>query len=255
MEKDQSNRIIYGLNSVREALKSGSDIIKVCIAHGRNDDSSRELVELANNLGVTIERPQRRELDNICMTSKHQGVSCELRGSFSYLEIEDLIEAWKISGGRAVFLILDSIEDPQNLGAMIRSAHAAGVTGIILPKDRACHVTSTVVKTSAGASEHVKIAMVSNLAQTIEKLKKENIWVYAIEADGEATIYSEDLTGNIAIVVGSEGNGVRRLVRDSCDGCLRIPMKGKVSSLNAAQAGTLAIFESLRQSELAVKPK
>lgn len=253
MKTDKSNRIIYGLNAVTEALKSGSDIVKVCIAHGRNDESARELLELSNNLGVTIERPQRRELDNICMSSKHQGVCCELRGSFSYLEIEDLLEAWKLSGERAVFLILDSIEDPQNLGAMIRSAHAAGVTGIVLPKDRACHITSTVVKTSAGASAHVKIAMVTNLAQTIEKLKKENIWVYAIEADGEATIYSEDLTGNIAIVVGSEGAGVRRLVRDACDGCLKIPMKGKVSSLNAAQAGTLALFESLRQTELAGK--
>jgi 23S rRNA (guanosine2251-2'-O)-methyltransferase len=147
----------------------------------------------------------------------------------------------------AFFLVLDSIQDPQNMGSLVRTAHAAGVHGVIVPKDRQSSVTATVVKASAGATEHIPIARVTNLAQTLERLKKENVWVLAVETGCKEDIFTSELKRDLAIVIGSEGKGIRRLVRERCDFCVTIPMAGKVNSLNAAQAGAVALFEARRQ--------
>ena len=156
------------------------------------------------------------------------------------------MERWKSSGEKALLLILDSIQDPQNLGSLIRTAYAAGVHGVIIPKDRAAEVSPSVAKASAGAVEHTLIARVTNIASTIEQLKKAGIWVVGIEADSPQDIYSFDMDRDIAIVIGSEGKGMRRLVRETCDACLSIHMKGKISSLNASVAGGIALFEVMR---------
>jgi 23S rRNA (guanosine2251-2'-O)-methyltransferase len=161
--------------------------------------------------------------------------------------LDDLIQAWKKSKRPAFFLILDSIQDPQNLGSLIRTAEAAGAHGVVIPKDRASEITPTVVKASAGATAHVSIAMVTNLVNAISTLKDEGVWVAAIEADASQSIYNTDFKSDTAVVIGSEGAGIRRLVKKTCDFSVAIPMSGKVNSLNAAQAGAVTMFEILRQ--------
>lgn len=240
-------RIVYGVNPVMEALKGGAGVEKVAIARGRTDRAARGVVEAAMSRKVEVARVAKEDLDRLAGTAAHQGVVAVLGGGFEYVDIEDIITVWKESGEAAFFLILDSVQDPQNLGSLVRTAHAAGVHGIIIPKDRACEVTPAVVKASAGATERTPIAREVNLVRAIERLKAENVWVAGIEADCRDNIYGTDLDRNLAIVVGSEGKGIRRLVLDSCDFCLSIPMAGEINSLNAAQAGAIAMFEARRQ--------
>lgn len=241
-------RVIYGINPVMEALKSGRDTLeKVFVARGRADRTVQAIIDTARARGVSIERRSPGELEGLSQTPRHQGVVAIIAGQFRYSDIHDAIEAWKASGQHAFFLILDSVQDPQNLGSLIRTAHAAGVHGVIIPKDRAAEVTPAVVKASAGATEHTLIAREVNISRAIETLKEQGVWVAAIEAGCEEELYSTDLSHDIAVVIGSEGHGIRRLVRESCDYCLSIPMAGKVNSLNAAQAGAVAMFEIRRQ--------
>ncbi|MBI5643450.1 MAG: 23S rRNA (guanosine(2251)-2'-O)-methyltransferase RlmB [Deltaproteobacteria bacterium] len=240
-------RIIYGTNPVIEALRSGEGIEKVVISSERSDKVTAEILKEARARHIKVEISPGQELQNLSGTPKHQGAVAVLKGGFRYKDIEDLIEGWKKSGDEALFLILDSIQDPQNLGSLIRTAGAAGVHGIIIPKDRASEITPVVVKASAGASEHVPVAREVNITRAIERLKEENIWVAGIEAECGEDIYKTDLDRNLAIVVGSEGKGIRRLVMESCDFCVSIPMAGRLNSLNAAQAGAVAMFEARRQ--------
>lgn len=239
-------RIIYGVNPVAEAMRSPSGgIERIVFSESRQVPPG--LMEAAKKKGVEIRKVPRLELDRLAGTDAHQGIAAMVRGEFGYKELDELLKAWKESGRRAFFLILDSIQDPQNLGSLIRASDAAGVHGVIIPKDRACEVTPAVVKASAGATEHAMIAREVNIVRAIERLKEANVWVVGIEAGGHRDIYSTDLDMDIAIVVGSEGRGIRRLVRERCDMCVSIPMAGRLNSLNAAQAGAIAMFEAGRQ--------
>ncbi|MBI2400123.1 MAG: 23S rRNA (guanosine(2251)-2'-O)-methyltransferase RlmB [Deltaproteobacteria bacterium] len=240
-------RTIYGINPVTEALRAGKNIDRVVVSDTRGDKAVALIMKSASDKGIEVKRAPEDELRRISKTEKHQGVAAVLAEDFRYRDLEDLIAAWKESGGQAFFLILDSIQDPQNLGSLVRTANAAGVHGIIIPKDRASEVTATVVKTSAGATEVTPIAREVNISRAIERLKEEGVWVVAIEAGCRDTVYSADLDRDIAIVIGSEGRGIRRLVRENCDFCVSIPMYGEISSLNAAQAGAVALFEARRQ--------
>jgi len=240
--------VIYGINPVAEALKGSAEgVERVIVSSQRRDKVAEGLVREAEERGVPVERVSPREIERLSGTDRHQGVAAVLRGEFSYSDLDGLISAWKRSIEPAFFLVLDSIQDPQNLGALVRSASAAGVHGIIVPKDRACMVTPAVVKASAGATAHMAIARETNLVRAIATLKEAGVWTVAVEADCPENIYGVDLKTDIAIVIGSEGKGIRRLVRSECDLCARIPMTGKLNSLNAAQAGTIAIFEVRRQ--------
>lgn len=241
-------RVVYGINPVTEALKSGSPHIEaVLISAGRADKAIEAIIKTATQKSLRISRVDNAELAKIAGTSAHQGVALIFSGDFSYVDIDDLLQVWKASAESAFFLVLDSVQDPQNLGSLIRAACAAGLHGVIIPKDRACEVTPAVAKASAGATEHVKIARETNITRAIERLKKENIWVAAIEADASGNIFASDLKRDIALVIGGEAKGIRRLVRETCDFALSIPLKGKLNSLNAAQAGAIAMFEVLRQ--------
>lgn len=240
-------RVVYGINPVTEALASGEGIEKVVVSSSRSDKSINEILSSARSRGIRVEVSPPEELKRLVSTDKHQGAVAILKGAFRYREMEDLIEAWKKSFDPAFFLILDSIQDPQNLGSLVRAADAAGVHGIIIPRDRASEVTPVVAKASAGATEHALIAREVNITRAIERLKVENVWVAGIEAGRGEVIYKADLNRDLAIVVGSEGKGIRRLVLEACDFLVSIPMAGKISSLNAAQAGAIALFEAQRQ--------
>ncbi len=240
-------RVVYGINPVTESLASGEGIEKVVVSSSRSDKSINEILSSARSRGIRVEVSPPEELKRLAGTDKHQGAVAILKGAFRYREMEDLIEAWKKSGEEAFFLILDSIQDPQNLGSLVRAADAAGVHGIIIPRDRATEVTPVVAKASAGATEHALIAREVNITRAIERLKVENVWVAGIEAGRGEVIYKADLNRDLAIVVGSEGKGIRRLVLEACDFLVSIPMAGKISSLNAAQAGAIALFEAQRQ--------
>lgn len=245
-------RIVYGINPVTEVFRAAKDgrarIERLLLVKDRAEGAGiKKILDAAYAVGLKAERLSRGEVESLAKSTAHQGVVLLLKDGYPYLDIDDVISIWKDSGERAFFLILDSIEDPQNLGSLIRTAHTAGVHGIIIPKDRAAEVTATVAKASAGATEHSSIARVTNITAAIKRLKDEGVWVMGIEADSDADIYSTELSGDIAIVIGSEGQGIRRLVKKECDLCLKIPMKGRVNSLNAAQAGAVALFEAVRQ--------
>lgn len=241
-------RMIFGVNPVREAIKAGpGSIERVLVSEQRSGASIAGLLREARAREIEVRKVSSGELDRLAGKVRHQGVAAVLSGEFKYIEMEDLIEAWKATGKPALFLILDSIQDPQNLGSLIRTASAAGVNGVIIPKDRASDITPTVVKASAGATEHVLVAREVNLVRAVERLKEENVWVAGVEADSPESIYAMDLDRDLALVIGSEGKGIRRLVKESCDFTVAIPMEGSLNSLNAAQAGAVAMFEARRQ--------
>jgi 23S rRNA (guanosine2251-2'-O)-methyltransferase len=244
------SRIIYGINPVREALKANpGDIERVILAEGKLDVTIKEIIKAARVNDIRIEKLSSKGLERIAGTNKHQGIAAFM-DEFGYFNLEDIIVAGKCSQEKVLILILDGIQDPQNLGSLIRSANAAGVNGVVIPKKRAAAITPTVVKVSAGATELTPIARVTNIVNTIERLKENNIWVVGIEADSPQDIYCADLNRDLAIVIGSEGKGIRRLVKERCDICAFIPMAGGITSLNASIAGAVALFESLRQRKI-----
>ena len=246
------SRLIYGINPVMQALKAASfgvkgEIKEVLISSKRSGAVVDDMKRLSKARGIKVRLLSNDELENIAGTRNHQGVVLILKGAFPYLEIEDIIALWKKTGERAFFLILDSIEDPQNMGTLIRSASVAGVQGVIIPKDRSAEITPAVEKASAGATIHMPVAKVTNISNAIRSLKEAGVWVVGIEAGEKTDIYSAPFDGDLAIVVGSEGSGIRRLVKRECDLLASIPMRGELNSLNAAQAGTVALFEAVRQ--------
>lgn len=244
------SRIIYGINPVREALKANpGDIERVILAEGRVDRNIEEIIRTARSNDIRVERLSRRGLERVAGTHKHQGIAAFM-AEFGYSDLEDIITAGRRSQEKVFILLLDGIQDPQNLGSLIRSANAAGVNGVIIPTKRATAITPTVVKTSAGATELTPISRVTNIVSTIERLKEDNIWVVGVEADSTENIYCVDLDRDIAIVIGSEGKGIRRLVKERCDICVSIPMAGRITSLNASVAGGVALFECLRQRKM-----
>ena len=240
---------LYGVNPVREALDGhGRQPLELLAASGERSARLEELIVLAKSQRLTITIRDRRDLDRLAGHSHHQGVLLRLE-PFSYADLGELLDAWRSSGRTALFLLLDGITDPHNLGAILRSAEVAGCHGVILAKDRSCPVTPVVEKTAAGALSHLPLCQVVNLSRAIEEMKKAGIWCYGLAGeDGSQGLYATDLTGNLALVVGSEGKGLRPNIRKHCDGLLAIPMRGKVNSLNASVAAAVALFEVVRQS-------
>ncbi len=222
-------------------------IEKILLSGARKDKAAAMVVEAARSGSIRLERVGVAELEKLAGTKRHQGAAAVMAGPYAYADLDGLVSVWKRSGERAFFLILDSVQDPQNLGSLVRAATAAGAHGVIIPKHRASQVTPAVTKASAGATLHMPIAQVTNIAKAIETLKEEGVWVYGLAADAESGIYGADLTVDAALVVGGEADGVRRLVREKCDLMVSIPMAGKLDSLNAAQAGTVAMFELKRR--------
>lgn len=234
--------MIYGKNAVLETLNSGKDIDTLFVQKGA---SVGNVIAAAKKRGVVIKDVSSEKLAALCGTEKHGGVAAELCAA-EYAELEDILAEAERKGKPPFIIIADEIADPHNLGAIIRTAEAAGADGVIIPKRRSASLNSTVFKTSAGAAAWLKVARVSNLVDTIKILKRHNIWVYGMEADG--TPYDKtDFTGGTAIVVGSEGFGLGRLVRESCDAVLSLPMNGKVNSLNASVSAGILMYEVVRQ--------
>jgi 23S rRNA (guanosine2251-2'-O)-methyltransferase len=248
-----SDQIIYGINPVLEALKADRPWLnKIVIAEGRHGTPLRSIQQLAREKGVPVQVRVKEVLTKLAGRENHQGVIGLLAG-FPYSTFEDLLRISRSRPGRICILILDSVEDPQNLGSLIRTGEACGVTGVILPRDRAAGVTPAVVKASAGAAVHIPVARVTNLVNALEDLKKEGFWIVGADSRAEKSLYEMRFDMNVGLVIGSEGRGIRPLVLKKCDFTVSIPMRGKISSLNAAVAGALILFEIMRQ-QLPSKP-
>lgn len=237
--------LIYGKNSIKEALSSNQQFEKIFIQNDLKGAENEKIIENIKKQSAPYTFLPKNVLDKKTNGDRHQGFVAEI-AEYKYFEIDEIINDAKQKGEQLFLCLLDGIEDPHNLGSIIRSCECAGVQGIIMEKRNCCDVNATVMKVSAGALNYVKIAKVANLPQTIDVLKKRGIWVYSIELGGE-NIYKSNLKGDIAIVIGSEGFGTRKLVKEKCDQVLTLPMKGKVNSLNASNACAIALFEALRQ--------
>ena len=242
---EQNEFRIEGRNAVIEAFRSGKPIDKIFILDGCQDGPIMTIKREAKKHNVLIKYVTRDRLDQLSETGKHQGVIA-YGAAYEYAEVEDILAKARDKGEDPFIFILDNIEDPHNLGAIIRTANLAGAHGVIIPKNRAVGLTATVAKASAGALAYTPVAKVTNLAQTIEELKKEGIWFVCADMGGE-TMYKLNLTGPIGLVIGNEGSGVGRLVKDKCDFVASIPMKGDIDSLNASVAAGVLAFEIVRQ--------
>jgi 23S rRNA (guanosine2251-2'-O)-methyltransferase len=238
--------MLEGRNPVLEAIKSGRSINKLLVARGDREGSINYIITHAKEKGIVVQEVDRSKLDSISTTHSHQGVIAYVSVK-EYVEVDDILEIARQKGEQPFLLILDEITDAHNLGSILRTADAAGVHGVIIPKRRAVGLTATVAKASAGAVEYVPVARVTNIAQTIEYLKKKNIWVAGTDSSGEKSFFNSDLKGPIALVVGSEGEGMGKLVREKCDFVVNIPMKGRISSLNASVAAAVIMYEVLQQ--------
>ena len=242
--------MVAGRNAVMEALKGSRSVNKLMIANGSTEGSIKEIIAVAKDKGVNIQYWDRSKLDSIARGIRHQGVLAQV-APVQYAELEDILQVAKDRNEPPFIVLLDELEDPHNLGAILRTADAAGVHGVLIPKHRSCPLSATVAKTSAGAVEHVPVARVGNLVQTIKKLKQEGLWVAAADMDGK-DYYDTDLTGPLLLIIGSEGQGVGRLVKEQCDFVVRIPMVGKINSLNASVAGSILMFEAMKQRRKAL---
>ncbi len=237
--------VIEGRNSVIEALRSGRTIDKVFVLDGCQDGPVRTIVREAKKHGALLSFVSKDRLNQLSQTGKHQGVIA-YAAAYDYSEVDDMLALAEERGEAPFLLLLDGIEDPHNLGAIIRTANIAGAHGVIIPKRRAAGLTATVAKTSAGALNYTPVAKVTNLAKTIEELKEKGMWFVCADMDGDL-MYDLNLTGPIGVVIGSEGQGVSRLVKEKCDYIAGIPMKGEITSLNASVAGGVLAFEIVRQ--------
>ena len=237
---------LEGRNALQEALKSGRTIDKVFIADGDTDRSLQRLAAEAREAGAVIVPVDRRKLDQMSTTRSHQGVIA-LAAAHEYYTIDDLLEEAAARGENALLVICDELSDPPNLGAIMRSAECAGAPGVIIPKRRSVGLTATVAKASAGAVEYMKVARVTNINNTINELKEKGVWIFGTAAEGSIPMYKADLTGPAAIVIGNEGDGMSPLVRKNCDVMVHIPMKGRISSLNASAAASILLYEAVRQ--------
>lgn len=242
--------MVAGRNAVMEALKGSRSVNKLMIANGSTEGSIKEIIAVAKDKGVNIQYWDRSKLDSIARGIRHQGVLAQV-APVQYAELEDILQVAKYRNEPPFIVLLDELEDPHNLGAILRTADAAGVHGVLIPKHRSCPLSATVAKTSAGAVEHVPVARVGNLVQTIKKLKQEGLWVAAADMDGK-DYYDTDLTGPLLLIIGSEGQGVGRLVKEQCDFVVRIPMVGKINSLNASVAGSILMYEAMKQRRKAM---
>ncbi len=243
--EDSNDELIYGRNPVIEALRADRPINKILIA-GEKNGSVNVIVALAKEKGIVFAQASKEKLDELTGGANHQGVAAYLAAA-EYCDVDDIFNAAEEAGEPPFIIILDEIQDAHNLGAIIRTADAVGAHGVIIPKRRAASLTGVVAKASAGAALHVPVARVPNIPNLIDELKERGVWIYGTDLTGTTKFYEADFKGSIGIVIGSEGNGMGRLVREKCDYVLTIPMKGKVSSLNASVAAGVVLYEAFKQ--------
>ena len=246
MQEKNYDDQIEGRNSVLELLESEKDINKIFITKGERHGSINKIIAIAKERGIILVEKDKRQMDEISQNKNYQGVIA-IVPPYEYCEIENILEVAKEKKEEPFVLILDGIEDPHNLGSIIRTAETAGVHGVIIPKRRAASVNSTVNKASAGAVQHIKIARVTNISDSIQKLKEEGLWICGTDINTDKYYHNQDLTGALGIVIGNEGTGISDKVRKNCDFLVKIPMKGKIESLNASVSAGIVIYESVKQ--------
>ena len=246
--QDQSPAETYieGRNAVTEALRAGTALDKLYIARGETDHTLGRIAAQARKSGVVVVECDRRKLDAMSETHSHQGVIA-VAAAQAYAAVEDILQRAADRGEPPLVVVCDEISDPHNLGAIIRTAECAGAHGVIIPKRRSAGLTAIVAKTSAGAVSHLPVARVANLTACLKELKRQGVWVFGADAAGDRVLYDADLKGPAAIVIGSEGSGMGRLVSETCDFLVRIPMRGKLNSLNASAAAAILLYEAVRQ--------
>jgi len=242
----EADGLIEGRNAVTEALRAGTAIDKIYIARGETDATLGHIASTARNKGIVVVEADRRKLDGMSRTKSHQGVIA-VAAVREYADVEDILNAAREKGEAPLIVVCDELSDPHNLGAVIRTAECAGAHGVIIPKRRSAGLTAIVAKTSAGAVSHLPVARVPNLVALLKDLKEQGLWVYGTAAEGTTELYNADLKGPAVIIIGSEGDGMGRLVREQCDFLVSIPMRGKVNSLNASAAAAIVLYEAVRQ--------
>ena len=240
---------VEGRNSVLELLESGKDINKIFVARGEKQGSINKIIGKAKDSKIVLVETDKRKLDEMSQTGNHQGVIA-IVPPFEYCDVDDILNVAKEQNEDPFVIILDGIEDPHNLGAIIRTAETAGAHGVIIPKRRAVGVNSTVNKSSAGAVEYMKVARVNNITETMNYLKEKGLWIIGTDMDTDKYYYNQNMTGPIAIVIGSEGFGMSRLVKENCDILVKIPMNGKITSLNASVSAGIVMYEIVKQKNV-----
>ena len=245
-QNSPADGIIEGRNAVIEALRAGTAMDKVYIAKGETDATLGHIASTARGKGIVVVEADRRKLDAMSVTHSHQGVIA-VAAVREYASVSDILQSARDKGEAPLVVVCDELSDPHNLGAVIRTAEAAGAHGVIIPKRRSAGLTAIVAKTSAGAVSYLPVARVANLTALLKELKEEGLWVFGTAADGSTSLYQADLKGPAAIVIGSEGDGMSRLVREQCDFLVSIPMRGQVNSLNASAAAAVVLYEAVRQ--------
>ena len=238
--------VVEGRNAVTEALRAGMPIDKIYLAKGDTDHTLGRIAALARKAGIVVVEADRRKLDAMSATHSHQGVIA-VAAAQAYASVEDILSAAEARGEKPLIVVCDEISDPHNLGAIIRTAECAGAHGVVIPKRRSAGLTAVVAKTSAGAVSYLPVARVPNIPALLGELQQKGLWIFGTAAEGATPLYQADLAGAAAIVIGSEGDGMGRLVRERCDFLVSIPMKGRISSLNASTAAAVLLYEALRQ--------
>ncbi len=246
LEREDAENILEGRNALTEALASGRAIDKVFIAEGSTDRALARLAAQVKQAGAVVVETDRRKLDQMSATGAHQGVIAMV-AAHSYATLDDILNRAKERGEAPLIVICDELSDPHNLGAIIRTAECAGAHGVVIPKRRSVGLTAIVGKASAGALEYMPVARVTNITNAIKELKERGVWIFGTAAEGATPLYQADLKGAAAIVIGNEGDGMSRLVAESCDLKVSIPMKGRISSLNASAAAAILLYEAVRQ--------
>ena len=242
----EADGVIEGRNAVIEALRVGTAIDKIYLLKGDTDKTLGHIASKAREAGIVVVDADKRKLDNMSRTHSHQGVIA-LAAVREYVSVESILESAAAKGENPLLVVCDEISDPHNLGAILRTAECAGAHGVIIPKRRSAGLTAIVAKTSAGAVSYIPVARVANVSATLKELKKQGVWIFGTAANANTTLYDADLKGPAAIVIGSEGDGMTRLVADNCDFLVSIPMQGKISSLNASAAAAIFLYEAVRQ--------
>lgn len=245
-EEPETGEALFGRNAVLEALKAGRPVNKICLARGERQGSVKEIAALAKERGVVVQEVDARRIGEAAGVLRHQGVMAYV-APVAYVSVEEILARAARRGEAPFIVLLDELEDPRNLGAILRSADAAGAHGVLIPKRRGCQLSAAVAKTAAGALEYVPVAQIGNIAQAIKGLKEQGLWIAGADMDGASPYYEADLKGPLALVVGSEGRGIGRLVKEACDFLVRIPMHGQINSLNASVAAGILLFEIARQ--------
>ncbi|MBQ1614150.1 MAG: 23S rRNA (guanosine(2251)-2'-O)-methyltransferase RlmB [Selenomonas sp.] len=245
-ERELPEDVLIGRNAVTEALRAGRGINKILLADGDREGQVSEIIALAKERGIILQFVERSKIESVAGGLRHQGVMAYV-APVAYAELDDILRKAEEAGEPPFLLLLDELEDPHNLGALLRTADATGVHGVLIPKRRSVPLTATVAKTSAGAVEYVPVARIGNISQTLKNLKEKGFWVAGADMDGSQNYYEADLTGPLVLVVGSEGKGMGRLTKEQCDFIVKMPMVGKINSLNASVAGSILMYESMRQ--------